>query len=725
MKLFTIAMLAVLLAACGGVGKKLQGNVGSPGNGEISVGEEEVASEDAGPVDESWKCDDGPDCPVGSACLEDGSCCWPAACGGLGAECGPVDDGCGGTSECGQCQFGGSCAEGVCVGAKCEVMPVASLTGSATDIATDGTRGFVALDAGGLHVVSLTPQYVQPEAMHKYADANKVAVAGGLLYVQTGPSIKILDIPAEGDLQEVGEYSPAISGLSTAADFHVLDSGMMGVLFAYQASPGAGGALHFVDVSDPESPTFLGQLEFKVKPVHVHLHGTVAYVGYASNQPAEVVDFSTPSAPTVIASLDVRRVVHAEGGYLYGYTGYYLDSGWELSVYDNTNPLKPKLLGQHEEMGGWQMSVSGSIGCLAASKLGVRFLDLTDPSAPQLLGSYDTAGDAWACSLEGDRAYVADGQNGVIILDATAPDSPKAAGRYHVPGYPRAVSGDGGFVYTASGAGGMKVVDAREPVEPLVLGSFGTGNYAPEPLWAMHANGELAVLPLLSAGMLIVDVKDPSAPALLSMYAQVEKPLLALLEGDYAYLAANASPDFHIVKVKDPLAPKQMGVIEELKGVSRYALDVEGDFAYIVSEAKGKDSNLVLVDISTPSAPKVAGNITLPHTAEDICVHEQFAYVTVAYEGVHVVDVSKPEKPKKVALIKEEGENLSVAVHANSLFLAGAMLKVYDISTPQAPAFRADSGVEIDAYDIYVAGGYAFVAADRDGLQVFDVGGCW
>lgn len=725
MKLFTVVLMAVMVAACGGVGKKLQGDTGVSGGKEISVGDKEVVSEDGGAVDESWKCDDGPDCPVGSSCLDDGSCCWPSACGGLGAECGAIDDGCGGTADCGECQFGGSCNEGVCVGAKCEVMPVTSLTGSATGIATDGSQGFVALDAGGLHVVSFTPQSAQPVAVHEYAEANRVAVAGGLLYVQTGPSIKILDIPAEGDLQEVGEYAPAISGLSTAADFHVQESGLMAVLFAYQASPGAGGALHIVDASDPQSPQFLGQLEFKVKPVHVYLEGSMAYVGYASNQPAEVIDLSDPSAPQIVASLDVRRVIYAEGNYLYGYTGYYLDSGWGLAVYDNANPQKPKLVGQHEEMGGWHMSVSGSVACLAASKLGVRFLDLSDPSMPALLGSYDTAGDAWACSLQGDTAYVADGQNGVIILDATTPESPKANGRYHVPGYPRAVSGEGGFVHTASGAGGMKVVDAREPAIPEVLGSFGTGNYAPEPLWAMHANGELAVLPLLSAGMLIVDVQDPSAPSLLSMYAQVEKPLLAHLEGDYAYVAANASPDFHIVKVNDPLAPKQMGVIEELKGVSRYALDISGDFAYIVSEAKGKDSNLVIVDISAPSAPEIAGHIILPHTAEDVCVHEQFAYVPVAYEGVHVVDVSKPEKPKKVALIKEQGENLSVAVKSNSLYLAGAMLKVYDISNPAAPAFRADSGVEIDSYDIHVAGGYAFVAADRDGLQIFDVGGCW
>ena len=430
MRLFHPALLVVIVASCGGIGKQLLGDTGSPGKGEISVGQEEVVSEDAGLVDESWKCDDGPDCPQGSTCLEDGSCCWPSACGGLGAECGPVDDGCGGTQDCGECMFGGGCTEGVCVGTKCEVMPVTSITGAATDIASHGTRGFVALDAGGLHVVSFTPQYVQSEAVHEYdGAADRVALVSGLVYVQTGTSIKILDMPAEGELQETGEYAPAISGLSSAVDFHVLESGMMAVLYAYQASPGAGGALHIVDASDPAAPQYLGQMEFKAKPVDVFAAGTLAYVGFASNQPAEVVDFSDPAAPQEVASLNVRRVVHEGGGYLYGYTGYYLDSGWGLAVYDNANPAKPKLAGEFPEMGGRQMSVFGATACLAASKMGVRFLDLTDPSEPVLLGSYDTAGDAWACSLEGDMAYVADGQNGVIVLDASTPESPTPAGR--------------------------------------------------------------------------------------------------------------------------------------------------------------------------------------------------------------------------------------------------------------------------------------------------------
>jgi hypothetical protein len=68
-------------------------------------------------------------CPSGCTSANDSDCqCAPDSCGSLGIQCGPANNGCGGTIQCGACQTG-TCDQGLCpggggsavVGAPCSV----------------------------------------------------------------------------------------------------------------------------------------------------------------------------------------------------------------------------------------------------------------------------------------------------------------------------------------------------------------------------------------------------------------------------------------------------------------------------------------------------------------------------------------------------------------------------------------------------------------------------
>ena len=61
---------------------------------------------------------------------------------------------------------------------------------------------------------------------------------------------------------------------------------------------------------------------------------------------------------------------------------------------------------------------------------GIKVVDLTNPAAPSIIGTYDTPGSAYAVALNstGTLAYVADGSQGLKILSLSNPRSPTLAG---------------------------------------------------------------------------------------------------------------------------------------------------------------------------------------------------------------------------------------------------------------------------------------------------------
>ena len=68
--------------------------------------------------------------------------------------------------------------------------------------------------------------------------------------------------------------------------------------------------------------------------------------------------------------------------------------------------------------------MSGDYAFVADDQLGLQIIDITNPAAPALLGSYDTVGDAYDVCAAGDYAFVADGAAGLHVIDIMNPASP-------------------------------------------------------------------------------------------------------------------------------------------------------------------------------------------------------------------------------------------------------------------------------------------------------------
>ena len=113
---------------------------------------------------------------------------------------------------------------------------------------------------------------------------------------------------------------------------------------------------------------------------------------------------------------------------------------------------------------------------------GIKVVDLTNPAAPSIIGTYDTPGSAYAVALNstGTLAYVADGSQGLKILSLSNPRSPTLAGSLSTYGSWTDVAVQGGTACLVNQlAGTFDVVDVSIPSAPKRLGgadvTIGTG----------------------------------------------------------------------------------------------------------------------------------------------------------------------------------------------------------------------------------------------------------
>ena len=142
-----------------------------------------------------------------------------------------------------------------------------------------------------------------------------------------------------------------------------------------------------------------------------------------------VYDVSTPSAPTMIGTLDTPG---SPGGITVDGTRAYLAEGTDggaLRVIDVTNPAQPVELGAVPTSKAMDVEVRGTVAYVADESLfepgGLRILNVTNPSAITQLGMYNLeCTSARDVALVGNTAVVACGGDDFHFVDITNPANP-------------------------------------------------------------------------------------------------------------------------------------------------------------------------------------------------------------------------------------------------------------------------------------------------------------
>jgi hypothetical protein len=200
----------------------------------------------------------------------------------------------------------------------------------------------------------------------------------------------------------------------------------------------------------------------------VRLVGDFAYVA-AGSEGLKVVDVRDPANPRRVGEMippRPARRIDVAGNHAYVVAGFDLDV---VDVEDPTRPVRvssTRLPGTFNQM---VIRVVGSLAYIASGPAGLLIVDVSDPAAPRLLGSWNSPGLALGVDVVDGFAYLADQNSGLRILDVRDPARPVSVAVQSTPGPASDVRVVAGFAHVACGSAGLLPCDVRDPFRPRNL----------------------------------------------------------------------------------------------------------------------------------------------------------------------------------------------------------------------------------------------------------------
>jgi Tfp pilus assembly protein PilV len=409
-----------------------------------------------------------------------------------------------------------------------------------------------------------------------------------------------------------------------------------------------------------------------------------------------------------IGSLDISGTTNATDVYVDSSTNRaYVVNGTGLSVIDISNPAAPTLLGTfNPALIINSVYVSGNYAYLASSSNTAEFtvVDVSNPAAPTQVGAINLNGTADGLSIyvSGTYAYLGqalsatNGNNEFYVIDVSTPTSPTISGSLNLNGSVNgvAVSGDYAYLATSDTAAELTVVNVSNPATPTVAGTYdSTGAVAANDVFA---DGTFVYLGLASdltgAEFFVLDASNPTSVTQVGSYEAGGAVSGIYVADNKAFLAtAVTAAQFTVLDLSDPANPTLEG---KASLTTESDVFVSNDVAYIASTSNTAELT-VMGGISSGmnwAIPSQAGNLDLSGTtaANDVAVDAgtNRAYV-VNGTGLSIIDVSSPGAPTLLGTFTAGVLITNVKVSGNYAYLASssntAELTVVNVSNPAAP----------------------------------------
>ena len=240
----------------------------------------------------------------------------------------------------------------------------------------------------------------------------EVAVDGGYAYAMASDAgLRVVDVQDPTDPHEVGFYDTPGSARHGAA----------GNGYVYVADND--GSARVIDVHDPANPAEVAVYLPGMIVSMAILSGNYLYLENGSRHSTNILDVSDPLTPVTLSELmhDYYIDVNVSGRYLYSLAYDRMD------IVDVCSKSNPRLVSSLPGTSGSAVVASNGFAYVADFDGKLSVVDVRIPASPQVVGSYDTFGEALDLVVVNNIVYMVGSHGGMYILQYDG--LPAAAGR--------------------------------------------------------------------------------------------------------------------------------------------------------------------------------------------------------------------------------------------------------------------------------------------------------
>lgn len=564
--------------------------------------------------------------------------------------------------------------------------------------------------------ISLLSNYGRGEG-----ESKAVFAAGSLVFYGLGSKVQIASFSnpaapvkiASVDLSDVVE---ALVRTSINSTQYIVASG--------------GSKMWLINVQDPTKPSLVSSTNVGIGTTceGIATSGSYAYVAAGAGG-FKVYNISTPSAPTLVASIDSLAycesvVISAPYAYIAANTPDFVGRSF---IYDISTPSAPLYKSRILGYGGYHqyMSVRSGYAYICDYNAGLQVINVSDVTNPinviAIPSGYRTAGIVF----DGNFAYVAVGDAGMKVYNVTTPASPSFAGDIVTTGRAAfvsygAVTVSGSpighiFVSNRAPVSGISAINVSTPATPVLSSFLGANQAATGIAYAPFYLADKVFLAYGTAGLRIVDVSNPSNATLLSTTALGGESRGVVASGNYAFVAGRDSGVF-IVDASNPASPVKLSTIKtpRARGIA-----ISGNYVYVAAS----DSGLGIINISNPASANLIGYFHPGgQYGENVAAAGNIVGVT-DYNKILFFDLTNPTVPVTKGLTGTfRTGNEGFAIAGNNAYVPdGDSLKVFDISNLLSPALISKIYTGGYGYTAAVAGNYCYVASEGTGVRAINI----
>ncbi len=440
----------------------------------------------------------------------------------------------------------------------------------------NGTNGYFGHAGGYWQVRDSTSHAINFDVYNSGSQLAAMTIAqNGNVGIGTTSPVSLLSVMASGTAQT----SPFISFNSTTSPiFNVLANGNVGVGSStpYAKLALAGG--NFIQTAS--NPVLASTTATTNVANAVFVSGRYAYVvENSATAGLQIYDIVNPASPSLVSSFntqDIPRDVIVSGKY-----AYILERNTTkgLEIVDISNAATPVSLGSvHLSVGtgvALRMYLSGKYVYVVGNESfgatpGFSIVDVSDPTAPMERGTLtlNASGSATVAGVyvSGKYAYIAQGKTtgGLTIVDISNSSAPKVVGTGNTTNLATAVHVSGKYAYVGEivAASGLEIFDISNATSPTLVSTFVTANnigtLGTTIAGRIMVAGNYAYLVEngTTDGVEVVDISNAITPVRVGSYTTPSVNKGAYLSGKYLYLAGGtAASGFSVLDVSGANLP--------------------------------------------------------------------------------------------------------------------------------------------------------------------------